>query len=81
MSRQPWDDKTKTGSPDNDLISLTEPYEVEYWCKKLGVDADTLRNLVDVFGHSAAVIRGYLSMTFEEQTEVLKNLQKRNNES
>jgi Protein of unknown function (DUF3606) len=42
---------------DASKISLTEPWEVAYWTKALGVSETKLRELVKQHGHSAAVIR------------------------
>jgi hypothetical protein len=53
------DDKSKT-KQDRKLISLTEPYEVEYWTKELGVSKAVLTRLVEKHGHSAAKIRAAL---------------------
>lgn len=55
------DDKTNPGPEDGKLISLTEDYEVRYWCRILGVTAEELRQLVDKFGHSAAAVRAGLA--------------------
>lgn len=54
------DDPTKRGTPDNDLISLKEKYEVAYWCKALGCTEQQLRSAVAAVGHSAAKVREYL---------------------
>ena len=50
------DDKTKK-KVDAKLISLKEPYEVEYWTKKLGVSKRKLEALVAEHGNSAAKVR------------------------
>ena len=55
------DDKTKTGSPDRELINTNENYEVEYWSKKLGVNADQLKAAVKVVGNSAAAVKAHLN--------------------
>ena len=47
------DDKSKRGSPDRKLISLTEPYEVRDWAKHFGVSEDELRAVVGRVGSSA----------------------------
>lgn len=46
------DDKLKTGSPDNDLISLSEPYEVRAWCARYGCTEAELRAAVKKVGNS-----------------------------
>lgn len=54
------DDKKKTGTPDNDLISLKEPYEVRDWCKSLGCTEVQLRAAVSKVGRSAKAVRAHL---------------------
>jgi Protein of unknown function (DUF3606) len=51
------DDKSKRGSQDRNLISLTQEHEVRYWTKALGVSRQRLEELVHQHGHSAAKIR------------------------
>ena len=51
------DDKSKRGSQDRNLISLTQEHEVRYWTKALGVSRERLEELVHQHGHSAAKIR------------------------
>lgn len=41
------DGPRKRASPDNKRISLSEPYEVRYWSKKLGVTQTRLRSAVN----------------------------------
>lgn len=53
------DDKTKTGQ-NRKLISLTEEYEVRYWCKSLGTTPDKLKAAVKAVGNSADKVREYL---------------------
>jgi hypothetical protein len=50
------DDKSKRGSRDRKLISLSENYEVRYWSKKFGVKPDRLRQAVEKVGHSAKAV-------------------------
>jgi len=54
------DDKTKTGSPDSDLINTSENYEVEYWSKKFGVSAEELKAAVKAVGNSAKAVEAHL---------------------
>ncbi len=54
------DDKTKTGSPDSDLINTSENYEVEYWSKKFGVSPEELKGAVKAVGNSVAAVKMYL---------------------
>jgi hypothetical protein len=55
------DDKTKTGSPDRNLINTSENYEVEYWAKKFGVTAEQLKAAVKAVGNSAAAVKSHLN--------------------
>ena len=48
------DDKSKRGSPDRKLISLTQHYEVRDWAERFGVGEDELRAAVGQVGSSAA---------------------------
>ena len=50
------DDKTKTGSPDSDLINTSENYEVDYWSKKFGVTPEELKAAVKAVGNSAGAV-------------------------
>jgi hypothetical protein len=54
------DDKSKTGSPDRDRINLSEPYEVQYWTKALGVSVEELREAVAAAGSTAKAVRAHL---------------------
>jgi hypothetical protein len=56
------------GASDRDRISLTEPHEVRYWTKALGISEERLREVVQRVGHSAAKVRVELGMK-EEPTE------------
>ena len=51
------DDLNNRGAQDRSRISLSEPHEVQYWTKALGVSADELKRLVDRVGHSADAVR------------------------
>ncbi|MDB4922338.1 DUF3606 domain-containing protein [Mucilaginibacter sp.] len=55
------DDKTKTGSPDRDLINPSEYYELEYWSKKFGVTPEKLRSAIKAVGSSAKEVEAYLN--------------------
>ncbi len=54
------DNKTKTGSPDSDLINMSEDYEVQYWSKKFGVSAEHLKTAVKAVGNSAKAVAKHL---------------------
>jgi hypothetical protein len=55
------DDKTNPGPEDGKLISLKEPYEVEYWTAALNVDLAVLEQAVAAVGHSPAAVRAWLA--------------------
>lgn len=48
------DDRSKTGNPDRQRISLNEDYEVRDWSEKFGVSEDRLRAAVAKVGNMAA---------------------------
>jgi hypothetical protein len=54
------DNKTKTGSPDRDLINTSENYEVEYWSNKFGVTPEQLKAAVKAVGNSAEAVKTHL---------------------
>ena len=56
------DDKKSVGSPDRDLISLSEDYEIRDWTEALGVSEAQLREAVDAVGNSADKVREYLRL-------------------
>lgn len=45
---------------DASRINLNEPYEVNYWCKELGVSKEVLIAAVKAVGTSAAAVRKHL---------------------
>ena len=47
------DDKSETGNPDRQRISLSEDYEVRDWAEKFGVSEDRLRKAVEKVGNQA----------------------------
>ena len=55
------DNKSKTGTPDNDLINLSQPYEVRDWCRSLGCTETQLRAAVAAVGNSARKVREHLA--------------------
>jgi len=54
------DNKKDVGSPYRDCINVNEKYELEYWKKELGVNADELRKAVKEAGTSANEVRKHL---------------------
>jgi len=53
------DDKSKRGPADRKRVSLTEDYEVRYWCSRFGCNEEDLREAVAKVGHMASDIEGY----------------------
>ena len=51
------DDKTKIGTPDNDLISIKQDYERRDWAEKFGVSEAKLVQAVQAVGHSAKKVQ------------------------
>jgi len=54
------DDLTKKRPQDATKININEPYEVTYWTKALGVDAETLKQAVKKVGVMVADVKKYL---------------------
>ncbi|AOA72426.1 DUF3606 domain-containing protein [Stenotrophomonas rhizophila] len=54
------DDKKNAGSPDRDRINVNEDYELQYWTKALGVNAEELRAAVKAVGSTAVAVRKHL---------------------
>lgn len=50
------DNKSKTGTPDNDLVSLTQAYEVSNWCKRWKCTEVELRAAVKKVGNSVKAL-------------------------
>jgi hypothetical protein len=55
------DDRTLKSEQDRSRISLSEPYEIQYWTKKFGVTAAELRDAVKKVGNSAEVVEKELA--------------------
>ena len=53
------DNLNKKGSPDRDLISTSERWEMDYWTKTLGVSDEELTEAVQKVGNSSAKVREY----------------------
>lgn len=54
------DDLSKRRPQDSSKISLTEAWEVKWWCSELDCTEAQLRAAVGAVGHSAAAVRRYL---------------------
>lgn len=55
------DDPNKRGPQDRSRISLTEPYDVQYWADKFGVSKERLGEAVRKVGHSVEAVSRELS--------------------
>jgi Protein of unknown function (DUF3606) len=58
--RSRGDDLTKRGPQDRSRISVTEPWEVKYWCERLGVTPAQLKRAVKSAGPSVKNVRRQL---------------------
>lgn len=54
------DDKTKRRPQDSSRISMTEPYEVNWWTAHFGVTRAQLQAAVNSAGHGAAAVARHL---------------------
>lgn len=54
------DDTSKRGPADRSRIDLSENWDLQYWTKELGVDADTLKAIVQRVGPMVSDVRGAL---------------------
>ena len=54
------DDRTKTGSRDRELISVSEPSEVCDWCESLGCTDAELRAAVNAVCNGVDRVRDHL---------------------
>ena len=50
------DNLVNRGEPDRSKISMSEDYEVRYWCKHLGITREELQKVVDKVGSSAKAV-------------------------
>jgi hypothetical protein len=55
------DNLNKRGPADRQRISLSEPWEVQYWTRALGVSESKLREVIKEVGHMAADVRRHLA--------------------
>ena len=53
------DNKKKTGKPDRIRINTSEPYEMQYWKKELGVSPQQLTGAVRAVGPMVKDVRKY----------------------
>jgi hypothetical protein len=55
------DDLKNRGPQDRNRISLSEPWEVQYWTKELGITKEELERAVKSAGNSVNAVRQHLS--------------------
>ena len=55
------DDLHKRGPQDRSRISLSEPWEVQYWTKELGISKEELERVVKSAGNSVTAVRQKLN--------------------
>jgi Protein of unknown function (DUF3606) len=55
------DHPTKRGPQDRSRISLSEPYEIQYWTKKFAVTAADLTEAIKMVGNSAEAVERELA--------------------
>lgn len=55
------DNLEKRQPQDGSKVSLSEDWELRYWCKKLGVSEKELRSAVKEVGNSSEKVKKYLS--------------------
>ena len=60
MDEYTWDNLGKKIPQDSSKISLTEPWEVEYWTRTLHCTENQLHQAVNAVGHSASAVKSYL---------------------
>lgn len=51
------DNPNLRGTPDNDLVSLSQRHEVDYWTKKFGVSEAQLRAAIAKVGNSVRALK------------------------
>jgi hypothetical protein len=54
------DDLTKRGPQDASKINVHEAWELEYWCKELGVSPEQLKDAVKAVGTAVTAVKKHL---------------------
>jgi hypothetical protein len=69
------DNLKKRGPQDRKRISLTEDWEVKYWCTALACSSLELTNAVKAVGHSTEAVKEHLKLLRKraKNREKLKN--------
>ena len=59
-----WDgnmsDYTTATGHDSEIVEITDPNQIRYWCRSLGCTEAQLRESVQAVGHSPAEVRQFL---------------------
>ena len=55
------DNKNNIGKSDRSRIDISEPYELEYWKKRLGITTDQLKKVIDKVGPMSKDVESYLA--------------------
>lgn len=55
------DNKNDIGKRDRERIDISEPYELEYWKKRLGITTEQLKQVIQKVGPMTKDVEAYLS--------------------
>ncbi|HEU5053047.1 MAG TPA: DUF3606 domain-containing protein [Hanamia sp.] len=55
------DNKNNRGKSDRSRIDISEPYELEYWKKRLGITTDQLKRVIEKVGPMSKDVEAYLA--------------------
>ena len=55
------DNKSDTGKRDRERIDVSEPYELEYWKKRLGITTEQLKQVIQKVGPMTEDVEAFLS--------------------
>jgi len=55
------DNKNDIGKRDRERIDISEPYELEYWKKRLGVTTEQLKQVIEKVGPMTKDVEAFLS--------------------
>ena len=53
-------DYTTATGHDSEIVEITDPNQIRYWCRSLGCTEAQLRESVQAVGHSPAEVRQFL---------------------
>ena len=55
------DNKNDIGKRDRERIDVSEPYELEYWKKRLGITTEQLKQVIEKVGPMTKDVEAFLS--------------------